>query len=70
MNLTMLSFCVFYANILEADDYSSEDYSGDGSGDYDNTEDYSDGGSGNSSEGSGDEYREGRIPKYRIVILM
>lgn len=40
---------------------SKDDNSGDGSGNYDNTEDESSGGIGDSSDGSGDEYQEGRI---------
>ena len=64
----MLLFFVSYENLSEVDDYSSDDYSGDGSGDNDNSEDYSNGGSGDSSEGSGDEYQEGSFSNERILI--
>ena len=49
---------IFYGNLSE---FSNDDYSEDGSGDYDYTEDESNGGSGDTSDGSGDEYQEGRI---------
>ena len=48
----------FLGNLSES---SKDDNSGDGSGNYDNTEDESSGGIGDSSDGSGDEYQEGRI---------
>ena len=56
---------VFFENLS---DYSSEGYSGDGSGDDNNTEDCNDEGGGDRSEVSGDNDQKGRIPNQRISI--